>query len=226
MQENKNISEYRQTLKEKILDAAMAAFSAHGIKAVKMDDIANSLSISKRTLYELYSNKEDLLFEGVKKYHTLKREEMRRFALQSHNVMDIVLHAFSMKVKDIKMTVPKFYSDVAKYPKLLSYFDQEKEKDRQQLIQFMQRGTAEGYFCQNLNYELIARIIEMQNKLVMDNKLYNQYSMETVFYNLMFLSLRGLCTPKGIEVLDRFLHAYHNDRNGGQQEPPAHTATH
>lgn len=57
MQEKKNISTYREALKDKILETAMVAFAEKGIRAVKMDDIANSLSISKRTLYEIYGNK-------------------------------------------------------------------------------------------------------------------------------------------------------------------------
>ena len=62
-----HISEYRAALKGKILDKALQLFFANGIRAVKMDDIAKSLSISKRTLYELYDNKEILLFECLKK---------------------------------------------------------------------------------------------------------------------------------------------------------------
>ena len=52
-------------MKDKILDTANSLFNERGVKAVKMDDISNSLSISKRTLYEIYDNKEDLLFECV-----------------------------------------------------------------------------------------------------------------------------------------------------------------
>jgi len=69
MQETKEISAYKQGLKGKILEMAMKAFGEKGIRAVKMDDVAVYLGISKRTLYELYDNKEQLLFEGVKMYH-------------------------------------------------------------------------------------------------------------------------------------------------------------
>ena len=54
---------YKQELKEKILTSSMHEFLIHGVKSVRMDDIANSLGISKRTLYEIYSNKEELLLE-------------------------------------------------------------------------------------------------------------------------------------------------------------------
>lgn len=51
-------NEYRKEIKEKILQLATTMFFQHGIRKVKMDDIANYLKISKRTLYELYQNKE------------------------------------------------------------------------------------------------------------------------------------------------------------------------
>ena len=49
---------HRESLHDRILDVAMSLFLEHGIRAVRMDDIANHLSISKRTLYEVFSNKE------------------------------------------------------------------------------------------------------------------------------------------------------------------------
>lgn len=66
MYKNSSQTNYRQQLREKILQTSMAEFMSKGIRAVKMDDIAASLGISKRTLYEIYSNKEELLLEGVK----------------------------------------------------------------------------------------------------------------------------------------------------------------
>ena len=61
MQEKKTITAYKKGLREVILKTAMKAFAEKGIRAVKMDDIAESLSISKRTMYEIYATKEELL---------------------------------------------------------------------------------------------------------------------------------------------------------------------
>lgn len=61
----KELNSYRQELRPRILETAMTLFRKHGIRQVKMDDIAATLGISKRTLYELYANKEKLLLEGV-----------------------------------------------------------------------------------------------------------------------------------------------------------------
>ena len=67
----------KRQVKEKVACVAAEAFMRKGIKNVKMDDIAATLSISKRTLYELYSDKEELLLEVVK----LHREEMKKYMM-------------------------------------------------------------------------------------------------------------------------------------------------
>lgn len=50
-------NEYKKEVKAKILQLATTMFFQHGIRKVKMDDIATHLKISKRTLYEIYQNK-------------------------------------------------------------------------------------------------------------------------------------------------------------------------
>ena len=50
MQETKDISPYKQGLRDKIIISAMMAFAKKGIRQVKMDDVASELGISKRTL--------------------------------------------------------------------------------------------------------------------------------------------------------------------------------
>ena len=44
--------------KERIIEQAMQMFVSQGIKSVRMDDIAQQLGVSKRTLYELFGDKE------------------------------------------------------------------------------------------------------------------------------------------------------------------------
>lgn len=204
MQDSKNISTYKESLKDKILHEAITAFSARGVRAVKMDDIANALSISKRTLYEIYENKEDLLFESVKKGKQMKNEQMREYAQKADNVMDIIINSFRIIVEEMRDVNPAFYSDMLKYPKLLKYFEEERLGNQRFFLDFLHRGVKEGYFRKDLNYELVVKMMDVQHNYVMVAQLYRTYTMEEIFYNLMFAFLRGLCTMKGIEVLDRF----------------------
>ena len=70
---------------------ARKAFSLHGIKAVKMDDIASTMKISKRTLYETYQNKEELLFDVLVDSYKEWETKMELFAKQTDDIMDLLL---------------------------------------------------------------------------------------------------------------------------------------
>ena len=130
MQEIKVLSTYRLSLKSKILDSAMLDFAQRGIKSVKMDDIAKGLNISKRTLYELYENKEILLYECIKKAKTQDEREMLTMMSQHDNVIDIILNIYKIKIEQFKQVTPQFYSDLEKFPKVMSYLEEQHERDR------------------------------------------------------------------------------------------------
>ena len=120
MQEIKDLTAYRLSLKDKIMTTAMSAFLSNGIKAVKMDDIASALSISKRTLYEIYGDKESLLFACIRKRHQERQEYIRNYSEQ-HNVIEIVLEVYRRKVEEVKTVNYSFYQDVQLYPKVMAY---------------------------------------------------------------------------------------------------------
>ena len=73
------MNDYRNELKERILEYSEKEFYANGVKQVKMDNIANYLSISKRTLYEIYPTKEDLLLECLKKHDTAYESRIEQY---------------------------------------------------------------------------------------------------------------------------------------------------
>lgn len=205
MQELKSLSAYRQGLKGKILDTAMTLFAKNGIKAVKMDDIARALNISKRTIYELYENKEVILFEGIKRYNQRREEEMSQFVKGNTNVMDIILNVYKVKVEEFRFTNPLFYDDLEKYPDVMAYLEKSREENRKELIAFLNKGVKEGYFREDINNDLVTILFDSIGQLFLQKRLYARFSIESVLNNIMFISLRGICTIKGIEVLDNFL---------------------
>lgn len=196
---------YRTSLKDKILDSAIALFHERGVKAVKMDDIANCLSISKRTLYEIYDNKEDLLFECVKTSFEHSEKELHDSVENADNVMDILLRIYRLKMNLLRKTHPSFYCELEKYPKILEYFEKQDGKRRAQQMDFIKRGIREGYFRNDVNYDLILDLFDVSNRYIISNYNSLNYSMEQLSYNLVFVFLRGFCTLKGVEILDKFL---------------------
>ncbi|MBQ9648781.1 MAG: TetR/AcrR family transcriptional regulator [Prevotella sp.] len=202
MQDTNHISDYKKGLRARIIEAAMNAFRERGIRSVTMDDVAAELGISKRTLYEIFDKKEDLLFEGVKEMHETRTARMEVKLAHCENVMEIILAVYKIKVEDFRRTNPLFYADMVKYPQVGRYLAQQNQLMSSKTKQFIERGVEEGYFRSDVNYELVGRLFDALGKYVVESRLYQQYSIEDIFHGLIFVSLRGMCTEQGVRVLD------------------------
>ena len=72
-------------------------------------------------------------------------------------------------------------------------------------MDFIKRGIREGYFRNDVNYDLILDLFDVSNRYIISNYNSLNYSMEQLSYNLVFVFLRGFCTLRGVEILDKFL---------------------
>lgn len=206
MQVLKGTTTYRALLRERILERAMQDFANHGIRSVRMDDIAKSLGVSKRTVYEIFGDKEAMLFEGLKIYEERKRTYLQHYAEENgHHSIDIILEAYRMKVEEVRAVNPSFYTDLMKYPKLEGYMKQRQAQARDGYLKFMQRGVEEGYLRPDINYEMIPLMFEAIGQYVLSNQLLQKYSVEELFSNYFLIALRGLCTSKGLKIIDEVM---------------------
>lgn len=201
--ENRSMSAYRQSLKEKVLFTAMHAFASYGIRAVKMDDIAQALSISKRTLYEIYDNKEVLLFEAIRLLKAQHDHEMADVVEKSGNVMDVLLYVTKRKIEDLRLTNPLFYSDMSRYPRVMAFLEEGRRQNRHLVIDFFRRGVDEGFFRSDVDYDLLLTILESTINHIMSSQLYINYPIEQLFRHAVLVCFRGICTPLGVEAIDR-----------------------
>lgn len=202
MQEIRETTAYKKSLKGRILEAAMKAFAQRGVKAVKMDDIAQMLSISKRTLYEIYKDKEELLYQGVVQYDQNNRQYLAAYVEQASSVMDIIIEFYQRRVVSVGTVNPLFYEDIHKYPKVVEYLNKEREHAYDQFLGFLQRGVREGYFREDVDYELVTQLFNAINTYVMNQHLLSCYSIQQVFANMLLIPLRGFCTKKGLQVIE------------------------
>ena len=85
-----------------IITTANTLFYKHGIKEVKMDDIAAALGISKRTLYKHFDNKEELLYEGIKYAQARTVESAKEIIRNANGKMEVILSLYTLYIKQIK----------------------------------------------------------------------------------------------------------------------------
>ena len=198
---------YRQELKEKILITAINLFHKHGIRSVKMDDIANELKISKRTLYEIYSNKEELLLEVVR--HDKQREKRRldEIGRTGSNVINIIIEICRFRLEEFSQINPLFFEEIHKYPELLAYVRRVHDEREIDAHAFIQRGIDEGLFLPNLNYDIVRTMTVALQNAIMNQYLYKKYDIKELAHVSILFFIRAYCTMKGVKLLDEELNS-------------------
>ena len=101
---------HRQELKDKIVDTALRMFMNQGIRQVRMDDIAKTLSISKRTLYEIYENKEQLLMDAVKLQESMHLKVINNLSHAKLNTIEWLVEGYRLQMKELSTVSPSFFS--------------------------------------------------------------------------------------------------------------------
>lgn len=193
-------------MREKILKISMEEFKSKGIRAVKMDDIAALLGISKRTLYEIYSNKEELLLECVKFQEGQYDAYMASFEKDpSNNVIDIIIEFYNKQIQWLSDVNPLYFSDIQKYSQVVSYFERRDIERKQDKMIFYQRGIREGVFRDDVDYDVLSRILKASIDYIKQTQMYKEYDLTRILNNIIMLFIRGVCTYDGIKQFDALM---------------------
>lgn len=195
----------RMEQKEHVLRIAMHEFIHHGIKQVKMDDVAKMLGMSKRTLYEIFQDKEDLLLEGVKSYKQYCREQQELDLQRSQNILELLLRSFSRKMEEFRHTNFRFYQDIYRYPKVLQYLKHCSEEENKDFREQMERGVKEGLFRSDINYDIFILLLSEQFRVLFERDGWDRFSPMDMFRSILFVSLRGILTHQGLLLFEQFV---------------------
>lgn len=191
-------------------------FLNQGIKSVRMDDIATQLGVSKRTLYEMFSDKKELLAECVK-YHMLeKHAAMSNMTSDRRNVVEEIFAIIYTMKRDEKDQVfignlKKFYPDI--YHKLE---EEAYTYSYEQLDELLDRGVADGVFLPDMNKRLALTTLIYTMASLFEKKYYlpgmENISPRAAFEYIVVNFFRGLATQKGIVTIDELVEKHKKDR--------------
>lgn len=117
---------YKKMKKERILDYVFNEFATYGIKRVSVDDIAQKMHISKKTIYDLFINKEELLLAAVEYKFGKILDTIAKIPQKEENVLYLMVQGAVMEFNFFNTISPVFYKDINSYPRLMAYFEQVK----------------------------------------------------------------------------------------------------
>ncbi len=186
----------------------MDAFVLHGVKSVTMDDIAMMLGISKRTLYEIFEDKESLLIECLSE----RQNQMNSFVCEvlntSSNVLEVILKCYKKSIEDYHEINTHFFDEIKKYPKVCELARENKKKNGDDAVDFFEKGIEQGIFRRDVNFAIMHSLVHEQMDLLMNSETFKKYSFLEVYESIILTFIRGVATEKGAAILDDFLVEY------------------
>lgn len=205
MQAENSTHESRNTLKAKILHTAMQSFVTEGIKPVTMDMIARKLVISKRTLYEIFADKEQLLLEGVVHYQKMTKQKMTQVAKDSKNVLETILLIYEKKMEELRYITPRFYQDLRKYSSVMEYIKKRNEAETAEAVAFLEKGVGQGFFRNDVNFTVINQFLNDQADYIINRDSLKEIPITEIFDSMILVYIRGFSTDKGLKIIENFL---------------------
>ena len=201
----------KENVRELILRTALEQFTKRGIKDVKMDDIASILSISKRTIYELFNDKEQLLLEALKLHNEIILSEGKQIVRNASHTLEIILKLYDKYVDIISSINRKFFTDLNKYPDICKSKKHNEEQNDKKFLAWIEMGRKQGLFREDANLEIFSYILRKNletiftvNMNAKENEL-GKFSPHELGRTLIVFYLRGISTPKGQEIIETYL---------------------
>ena len=173
-----------------------------------MDMIADHLGISKRTIYENFKDKNELLKSCIDTAVAEQRRINEEIIRSSSNIIEAIFIFIKNSINTLKRINPVFFFDIQKYyPEIWNVTIQKnEERDYNRIVSLLNKGVSEGLFREDINVEIIARLNLEQFKLLSNQELFpeDKYSMVDIFENIVINFVRGIVTEQGSEILDTY----------------------
>jgi AcrR family transcriptional regulator len=195
-------------IKGKILKGADELFTKYGVRSISMDDIARHLTVSKKTLYQHFADKEDIVTLACKTHidrHVVEFEEIRNTA---ENAID-ELAKLSMSLKrNMQNMNPSLLFDLQKYhPKAWGVWVNHKNKFiHASVVRNLKQGMEEGYFRPELDPEVIGAVRLEMIQLAFDEDIFprERFRLPDVQMQIFDHFVYGLVTDKGRKLYQKY----------------------
>lgn len=194
---------------DKIINKTTELFLTLGFKSVTMDDIANELGISKKTIYVHFENKTKLIEAVTFSVFENICEGIDRICEQDHNPIEQLydIKKYAMQFLRNEKTSPQY--QLKKYYPLIYQRLQKKHFEKMQISvkESLKTGIHTGLFRSNIDVDFISRMYFNGMSGIKDETIFPKglFDMEYLTESYLEYHLRAIVTDKGLEILKKFI---------------------
>lgn len=194
--------------KEKILRAAEELFTRYGVRSISMDDIARHLSVSKKTLYQHFADKEDIVTLACKGHLGRHANEFEAIRQTAKNAIDELAKISLCLKRTMQEMNPSLLFDLQKYhPKAWAeWMDHKNKHIRCSVVRNIRQGIEEGYFRPEIDPEVAASVRLELLQLAFDEQIFprEKFRLPDVQMQIFDHFVYGLVTDKGRKLYQKY----------------------
>jgi AcrR family transcriptional regulator len=193
---------------ERIIQGGEELFLQAGIKSVTMDDIAKHLGMSKKTIYQFFKDKNELVTALVKKKLKEDEDQMIEFISRSANVIEEMINMIKCSEEMFSRINPIVIHDMQKYhPDAWKVFQEFKSNVLvSTLEELLTKGIKQGYIRPEIDVKIVARMRVNTVELGFNTSIFPVAEFNTWKVQVQFLDHfnYGICTLKGYKLLNQY----------------------
>jgi hypothetical protein len=194
--------------KDRILQGAEELFFKYGIKSITMDDIAKYLSISKKTIYQFYSHKNEVVETLLKNKLHNEESVCKQMQLESENIIVEIFSIMKHMATLFTRINPNLFYDLQKYyPKSWNDFKKFKEECVGKMVEdSLNKGIKQGLVRADINTKIIATLRMAEMEMGFNSEIFSPTIFKLAEVQLASLDyfLHGICTIKGHKLINKY----------------------
>ncbi len=195
-------------IKKKILNAAENLFMKYGVRSISMDDISRHLSVSKKTLYQHFIDKEDIVSMTCQAHIDSMANQITEISKNSKNAIDELVKISTCLKQNSEDTNPSLLFDLQKFhPKAWAVWVNHKNKFiRESVIRNLKQGIEEGHYRPEINVEIIATMRLELVQLPFDDNVFPSSKFKAAEIQMQIFDhfVHGLVTEKGKKLYQKY----------------------
>lgn len=196
-----------KTVKEELLANISELFLKYGLRSTSMDDICSHLKISKKTLYQFFSNKDDVVEQTMLYRREYQQTKHNQQEWQQFNAVEMMWRIRQHIIKDFSSRMPTNLFDLKKYhPEVYERLNQENSIFIHKfLMNILEKGIKEEFFRPNIDQEVEIYLFVKQMSILGEPEMISEirYPYERIVTTLVDNFIRSIATPAGIAELEK-----------------------
>ena len=193
---------------ERIIKGALDLFLQAGIKSVTMDDIARHLGMSKKTIYQFFGDKNELVVALVKDRLKEDERQINEIISSSANVIEEMINMMKCSEEILSRANPVIFHDMQKYhPEAWQEFQRFKaEVIINKLQELLLKGIDQGFIRDDIDVKILATMRVNQVEMGFNTQIFPiaHFNSWKVQVQMLEHFNYGICTIKGHELLDKY----------------------